>query len=165
MPTDFLSVLQALNDARVRYVLVGGLAVLLHGVDRLTADIDLVVDLAPAPAAKAVETLLELGFKAHAPVDPRQFADPVVRARWQLESGMLVLSFWDPENRRPTVDLFANNPMDFELLYRDSVALRLSPPTTVRVASIAHLIAIKRAAGRPKDLDDAARLEQLGAQP
>jgi hypothetical protein len=109
--------------------------------------------------------LLELGFKAHAPVDPRQFADPVVRARWQLESGMLVLSFWDPENRRPTVDLFANNPMDFELLYRDSVALRLSPPTTVRVASIAHLIAIKRAAGRPKDLDDAARLEQLGAQP
>jgi len=164
MPTDFLSVLQALNDARVRYVLVGGLAVLLHGVDRLTADIDLVVDLAPAPAAKAVETLLELGFKAHAPVDPRQFADPVVRARWQLESGMLVLSFWDPENRRPTVDLFANNPMDFELLYRDSVALRLSP-TTVRVASIAHLIAIKRAAGRPKDLDDAARLEQLGAQP
>jgi len=40
MPTDFLSVLQGLNDAQVRYVLVGGLAVLLHGVDRLTADID-----------------------------------------------------------------------------------------------------------------------------
>jgi hypothetical protein len=77
---------------------------------------------------------------------------------------MLVLSFWDPENRRPTVDLFANNPMDFELLYRDSVAMSLAP-TTVRVASIAHLIAIKRAAGRPKDLDDAARLEQLGSRP
>jgi len=54
--------------------------------------------------------------------------------------------------------------MDFELLYRDSVAMSLAP-TTVRVASIAHLIAIKRAAGRPKDLDDAARLEQLGARP
>jgi hypothetical protein len=164
MPTDFISVLQGLNDAQVRYVVVGGLAVLLHGVDRLTADIDLVVDLAPDQAANAVETLLKLGFKAHAPVDPRQFADPVVRARWQLESGMLVMSFWDPENRRPTVDLFANNPMDFELLYRDSVAMSLAP-TTVRVASIAHLIAIKRAAGRPKDLDDAARLEQLGARP
>jgi hypothetical protein len=164
MPTDFLSVLQGLNDARVRYVLVGGLAVLLHGVDRLTADIDLVVDLAPEQAAKAVATLLGLGFKAHAPVDPRQFADPDVRARWQVESGMLVFSFWDPENRRPTVDLFANNPMDFELLYRDSVELSLAP-TTVRVASIAHLIAIKRAAGRAKDLEDAARLEQLGAKP
>jgi hypothetical protein len=77
---------------------------------------------------------------------------------------MLILSFWDPENRRPTVDLFANYPMDFELLYRDSVELSLAP-TSVRVASITHLIAIKRAAGRAKDLEDAARLAQLGVEP
>ena len=52
MPTDFLRVLQALEVAGVRYVLVGGLAVLLHGIDRLTADIDLVVDLAPEQARR-----------------------------------------------------------------------------------------------------------------
>jgi hypothetical protein len=34
---------------------------------------------------------------------------------------MVVMSFWDPENRRPTVDLFADYPMDFELLFRDSL--------------------------------------------
>jgi len=45
MPTDFISVLDELRQANVRYVLVGGLAVLLHGIDRLTADIDLVIDL------------------------------------------------------------------------------------------------------------------------
>ncbi len=73
---------------------------------------------------------------------------------------MVVLSLWDPENRRPTVDLFADYPMDFELLYKDSMLLPLGA-TTVRVASIDHLIAIKRAAGRPKDLDDANRLAGL----
>ncbi len=63
MPTDFLSVLRALQDAKVRYVLVGGLAVLLQGVDRLTAVIDLIVDLAPGQASRAVETLLAIGFR------------------------------------------------------------------------------------------------------
>ncbi len=160
MPTDFLSVLRAFQEAGVRYVLVGGLAVLLHGIDRLTADIDLVVDLAPEQASKAVETLLALGFRTHAPVDARQFADATVRKSWQTESGMLVLSFWDPQNQRPTVDLFADYPMDFEVLYAHSLLLPLAA-TSVRVASVEHLIAIKRAAGRSKDLDDANRLADL----
>lgn len=73
---------------------------------------------------------------------------------------MLVLSFWDPQNRRPTVDLFADYPMDFKALYADSQLLPLAT-TNVRVASIAHLIAIKQAAGRPKDLDDVKRLVEL----
>jgi hypothetical protein len=61
MPTDFLSVLKASQDGRVRYVRVGSVAVPLHGVDRLTADIDLVVDLAPDEAARAIDTLREPG--------------------------------------------------------------------------------------------------------
>jgi hypothetical protein len=160
MPTDFLSVLVEFRERNIRYVLVGGLAVLLHGIDRLTADIDLVVDLAPEQASKAVDALLELGFRTQAPVDARQFADAAVRDRWRRESGMLVLSFWDPQNRRPTVDLFANYPMDFELLFRDSLLLPLAT-TTVRVASLDHLISIKRAAGRAKDLEDVDRLAEL----
>jgi hypothetical protein len=51
MPTDFLRVLRAFQDSQIRYVLVGGLAVLLHGVDRLTAAIDLVIDRASEPAS------------------------------------------------------------------------------------------------------------------
>jgi Nucleotidyl transferase AbiEii toxin, Type IV TA system len=164
MPTDFLSVLREFHDRNIRYVLVGGLAVLLHGIDRLTADIDLVVDLAPEQAVKAIDALLEMGFKAHAPVDPRLFADESVRERWRSESGMLVLSFWDPENRRPTVDLFAHYPMDFDALYSESIVLSLTN-TTVRVASIEHLIAIKRASGRPKDLEDVQRLSELPGRP
>ena len=54
MPIDFISVFQEFQRREIRHVLVGGLAVVLHGVDRLTADIDLVVDLAPEQATKAV---------------------------------------------------------------------------------------------------------------
>jgi hypothetical protein len=68
--------------------------------------------------------------------------------------------FFDPQNRRPTVNLFAQYPMDFEILYRDSLLLPLSG-TNVRIASVAHLITIKQAAGRPKDLEDVKRLAEL----
>ncbi|MFO1468808.1 MAG: hypothetical protein U1F35_20570 [Steroidobacteraceae bacterium] len=118
------------------------------------------LDRAEVQASRAVETLLAAGFKAVAPVDPLTFADADVRSRWKSDSGMLVLSFWDPGHRRPTVDIFCEYPMDFESLFRDSGLLTLSG-TKVRVASIDHLIAIKRAAGRPKDLEDASRLAQL----
>jgi Nucleotidyl transferase AbiEii toxin, Type IV TA system len=160
MPTDFLRVLKTFQDAQVRYVLVGGLAVLLHGVDRLTADIDLVVDLAPEQASRAIEALLAMGLKTQAPVDARQFADPVRRRQWREEHSMVVLSFWDPQNRCPTVDLFTDYPMDFEKLFAASVLMPLSG-TDVRVASVQHLIDIKRAAGRPRDLEDAMRLAQV----
>ncbi|MGA9027172.1 MAG: hypothetical protein WB440_14045 [Steroidobacteraceae bacterium] len=78
----------------------------------------------------------------------------------QSGPGMVVLSFWDPQNRRPTVDLFAEYPMDFDRLYEDSQLFSLAG-TPARVASIEHLIAIKRAAGRAKDLEDVARLTEL----
>jgi hypothetical protein len=96
-------------------------------------------------------------------VDPREFADPAVRRRWRETSGLVVLSFWDPQNRSPTVDVFADYPMDFETMFAKAVIVPLSG-TQVRIASVEDLVAIKRAAGRPRDLEDAARLVQLAAE-
>ncbi|MBI5500125.1 MAG: hypothetical protein HY907_07765 [Deltaproteobacteria bacterium] len=72
-------IVDALNRGGVRYVIVGGLATVLHGFPRLTADIDLVVDLQPAEARRAIEALLRLGFRPRPPVDPYDFAEIVRR--------------------------------------------------------------------------------------
>ncbi|MEE8125697.1 MAG: hypothetical protein V3T42_07795 [Nitrospirales bacterium] len=48
----FAPFFDALNRANLRYVVVGGLATVLHGYTRLTVDIDLMVDLAPDQAKK-----------------------------------------------------------------------------------------------------------------
>lgn len=160
MPTDFLSLFAMLEAAGVRYVVVGGLAVLLHGVDRITADVDLVVDLAPEEATRVVNVLVNAGMRPALPVDVSQFADPEIRQSWRRQQGMQVLSFWDPENRRPTVDLFTESPMDFERLWSQAEAMTISG-FRIRVASVAHLVEIKLQAGRSRDLEDVARLEQL----
>ena len=67
MPTDFIGLFAVLTAARVRFVVVGGLAVLLHGLDRLTADVDLVIDLSTEAATDTVRALTAAGYRVWAP--------------------------------------------------------------------------------------------------
>jgi hypothetical protein len=156
----FEPIVEALNRNHVRYVVVGGVAVVLHGHARLTADLDLAVDLSPSEARNAVETLVALGFTPRAPVDPSGFADPSTRARWIAEQGMKVFSMWDPANPMRSVDLFVDNPVDFEELWAGSELIPLVG-TEVRVASIPDLIRLKQLAGRPEDRLDIEALETI----
>ena len=62
MPTDFVRLFGILAAARVRFVVVCGLALLLHGLDRLTADVGLVIDLSADAARDAVRALTGAGY-------------------------------------------------------------------------------------------------------
>ena len=71
---------------------------------------------------------------------------------------MQVLSFWDTRRTRPDVDIFVEYPLDFEALYTQSVSVTLGRGT-YRIASVEHLIAMKRKAGRDKDMRDIEELQ------
>jgi hypothetical protein len=156
----FEPLFDALNRAGVRYVVVGGFATVLHGHARLTADIDIVVDLVPDEAKKVVEALTSLGFRPRAPVDPLAFADPVIRQQWVKDKGMRVFSLWDPANPMLEVDLFAEHPIEFEGLWNRAEIVTLTS-TAVRIAAIPDLVHLKRLAGRPQDLTDIEALELI----
>lgn len=153
-------VLSALNERAVPYVVVGGIAVVLHGHARLTVDLDLVVDLAVGPAREAIHALVELGFQPRLPVSADDFADPAIRTDWVEHRHLQVFSLYDPVNPVREVDLFATYPLPFdELLAGSTVAVVGSTP--VRIASIEHLIAMKEAAGRVRDAADIEALRRL----
>lgn len=156
----FEPIFAGLETGGVRYVVVGGLAVVLHGYARLTADIDLVVDQAPDEAPKAIRVLSSLGFVPRAPVNADDYADPDVRRAWFDEKGMRVLSLWDPHHPMREIDLFVENPIDFDLLYERSQLVALTT-TTVRIASIEDLIQLKRIANRPEDQRDIEALQAI----
>jgi hypothetical protein len=90
--SELLRVLAALEHAKVRYLVVGGVAVVLHGHLRVTADLDLVVDLDPANARAARTALAGLGYRARAPVPLEQFADASIGQSWIDEKGLTVFS-------------------------------------------------------------------------
>lgn len=153
-------VFAALDDAGVRYVVVGGVAVVLQGHPRMTVDLDLVVELTPEGARAAVEALLALGLQSRLPVDPFTFADEQVRRDWIENRNLQVFSLYDPENPMREVDLFASYPLPFEDLVRDAQS-KLVGALQVPVASVQHLVTMKKAAGRPQDLEDVAALQAL----
>jgi hypothetical protein len=160
MPTDFLSLFALITAAQVPYVVVDGLAMLLHGIDRVTGDIDLVIDLAPGPSTDLVTTLINAGYRSFAPVDPALLANEAIREQWRLVQGMEVFSLWDATNRRPTVDVLLACPIPFTELLKDSVIVTLGA-VQIRVASVAHLMDMKQQTARPRDLEDVERLRLL----
>ena len=160
----FEETILALNRAEVRYIVVGGLAVVLHGHPRLTVDLDLVVDLASEEARKTVDVLSGSGMVPVVPVNPRGFADPETRRGWIEDKGMQVLGFRHPQDDLRRVDLFVEDVGDFERLWDDSVMIPLGS-TPVRVASLPDLMEMKRTAGRAQDLADIEALQALQGEP
>jgi hypothetical protein len=148
-----------LDESGVRFVVVGGLAVLLHGHVRLTVDTDLVLDLEPASARRAVDTLLAAGYRPSVPEDPAGFADPERRAEWIRAKGLTDFSWHHVDDPLRVVDLFFESPIPFEELWRRSVEKPFRR-RRVHVASIPDLVT-KRRAGRPQDLEDIAALERI----
>jgi len=151
---------RALNASSARYVVVGGVATVLHGYARLTADIDLVIDLEREPVLAVVQALTDLGLRPRAPVEPTAFADPETRERWRREKGMQVFSLYDPAEPLLSVDLFVNHPIDFGELWTRAKRCDLGS-VSIRIASIPDLIRLKRLADRPRDREDIAKLEQI----
>ncbi|MGH2727284.1 MAG: hypothetical protein ACRDKS_09955, partial [Actinomycetota bacterium] len=159
-------IFEALNARGVRYLVVGGLAVVLHGYARLTVDLDLMNDPTPEESLKAVTAPADLGFRPRLPVEPEAFADPRQRRDWVQNRNLRVFSMFDPTDPLREVDLFVDEPMPFEELWARSVEMPLAT-TTVRVISRRDLIEMKRMAGRARDhrrrsivTDDADRPEE-----
>lgn len=153
-------VLGALNAGGVRYLVVGGIAVVLHGYLRTTADLDLVIQLAPDNVRKALEALETLGYRPRAPVPLRGFADEAMRGRWVREKGLVVFSLWSPDRSGLEVDLFAEEPFDFEAVFARSLEVPLDRESA-RVIGLDDLLAMKRRVGRHRDREDVEALEAL----
>lgn len=157
----FEAVAEALNDAGVRYLVAGGLAVNAHGYLRLTVDIDLVIALDAGNVVAAFNALSQIGYRPSVPITAEQFADPEQRQRWIEDKGMKVLNFFSDRHRETPLDVFVYEPFDFQNEFDAAMTGELRPGLLVRFVSIPTLIHMKEAAGRLKDQDDIQHLRWM----
>jgi len=156
------SLVAALNAAEVRYLLVGGLAVIAHGYTRLTQDIDVVLDLDDRQGvATALSALAALGYRPRAPVPLDQFADPVRRREWQTDKDMIVFSLYRDGGDVTELDLFIAAPFPFADAWRDRHLAEVDAGVVAPFVDVARLCAMKEVAGRPKDREDLRVLRSL----
>jgi len=149
-----LRVGNALDTAGVRYALVGGYAVALHGAVRGTVDVDLILrwDLHNLEAAEAA--LGGLGLVSRLPVAAEsiyRFRDEYIRDR-----NLIAWNFYNPQDLTEQVDIVISE----DLKGKRTIKMQtLDGP--IRVLARKDLIAMKQTSGRPQDLADVEALERL----
>lgn len=152
---------RTLNAAGVPFLVVGGLAVNAHGYGRQTADVDLVIRLDPTTIENAFRALDSIGYRPRVPVTAADLSDTVRRTRLTAEKGMTVIGFHSDTHRETPVDVFANEPFDFETEYARALVEDVAPGVPVRIVQLDTLLRLKQSAGRPQDLADIAELTLL----
>lgn len=154
------AIVRSLNEAGVRYLIVGGLAVVAHGYTRFTADMDLVLALDDDNVGDAIRALAALGYRPRAPVDFIDFADPRKRHAWIQDKGLAVFSVFSPSHPATEIDMFVETPFDFDHAWQNCLRVEVAPGTEACFVGLDDLIDMKRSVGRPQDLDDVRHLEQ-----
>lgn len=152
------AILHTLNHAEVRYMIAGGVAVNIHGYQRLTHDLDLVIRLDKNNILNALGALKELGYRPNIPVTAEEFADSSQRKNWIDSKHMQVLPLTSPQHPETTLDIFVNEPFDFDVEYHKTEPVELDRNLHVKLVSIPTLIDMKREAGRDRDRDDIKHL-------
>jgi hypothetical protein len=143
-------VIAALNEADVRFVIVGGLAVAAHGVVRATHDLDLVPDPDLSNVATLAACLTELGgtHPIEGALTGDNLARPAAITIRTRHGDVQVL------NRMPAIP-------PWRQLYAERVTVKLPDGPRAPICSLAHLRAMKRAAGRARDQVDLAELDAV----
>ena len=152
--------LQSLSDEHVQYVLVGGLAVQLHGFLRSTFDIDLVLAMNDENLVRFIAVAKQYGLVPVIPVPMDSLRNARLIDQWQREKGMLAFALREPRIGGSVVDVLVRSDVPYDTLMANAVAGELFG-RKVWIASIDDLLVMKRIANRPKDQLDVAALEKI----
>lgn len=156
----FENVFRALNKAKIRYLVVGGVAVNIYGHSRFTGDIDILLLLEKPNLEKMDKVMKELRYKERLPVAVEDLQDHKQVKKWLKEKGMTAFAFFPPVENPLMIDILVEESLKFEKAEKNKVVKKFDG-ISIPVISIEDLIRMKKKANRPKDLEDLAALKLL----
>lgn len=141
---DFKEFIESLNANDVRYLLVGGYAVALHGHPRYTKDMDVWVEMSDENAARIVRALEQFGFSSLE-----------LKAKDFLEPDQIIQLGYPPRR----IDVMTTLPgVEFTECFKGRLVVDIEG-VSVNFIDLEHLKKNKRASGRYQDLADLENLE------
>lgn len=156
----FESIFKALEKRRVKYLVIGGIAVNFHGYNRVTGDLDLLVGLDEENLKKFIEAVKSLGWRPRLPVSLEDFTDSEKRKSWIKEKGMKVFSIYNPKKEAEHVDIMTETYLDFDKAYKNKKMISANN-IKISLVSIPDLIRLKKIAGRGRDKIDIMALKKI----
>ncbi|MGH8559110.1 MAG: hypothetical protein ACRESZ_16970, partial [Methylococcales bacterium] len=126
----------------VDYLLIGGLAVSLHGVERATMDVDITVATNPENLAHLIDAARELGLTPVLPVSLESLANLELLRRWHKERNLEAFALRTPDLAGVTLDVLLFPPVEFPGMAQRAAIFQVAG-IAIRVAAIDDLIALK----------------------
>ncbi len=143
LPRDFKEFLKLLDKHGVEYLLIGGYAVSYYGYPRPTSDMDVWIAMHPDNASRITAAVREFGFST-----------PELNEQLFMERGSIV-RMGQPPMRLEILN--AIDGVEFKQAFKGRTIDKIDGQV-VNLISLKHLKLNKKAAGRPKDLDDLSKL-------
>ena len=152
--TDFATLIRLLSENEVEFIIVGGAAATAHGSARLTLDLDIVYKRSPRNIESVVNALRRTQPYLRG-------APPGLPFEWSVETIQKGLNF-TLTTTLGVLDLLGEivGGGGYEQLLPDTIIIEVSGIECLCLG-LERLIQVKRAAGRPKDLETIAELERI----
>lgn len=150
----------ALNDAGVRYLVVGGVAMNLLGYPRFTGDIDILLALDDANLKRMARLMQGMGYERRIPVDVQELSEEGHVLRLMKEKNLIAYTFSNAATPQFSIDVIVGESLEFASYAKDALHIAVWN-IEIPVVSIDDLIGMKRKSTRKKDADDVALLLEL----
>lgn len=151
--TVFEKVFFALNKTNVKYLVIGGVAVNLHGYVRFTGDLDLLLLLNKENLARIDKVMKRLKYSERLPVSIKELGDIKKVQRWIKEKNLKAYTFNPPPGNLLQIDIIINESLKFAQFYKRKL-IKTMGKLKIPVVSINDIIEMKKRAKRDKDIMD-----------
>ena len=156
----YFDILKAFQEEKVKYLVVGGFAVYLHGVPRVTNDLDVIISFDPENVMKVQKVMAALGYVPRLPgVKTEYLANKEILDDWIKNRNMLVFTFFQPASHYRQLDILLVHPLDFNAAYRRKKTIE-SGKDKINIVTANDLIKMKKYSGREQDLSDIEHLKR-----
>ena len=156
----FEEIFRHLHENKIRYLLIGGVAVNLHGFSRTTDDLDLWIDLEQKNINKFSKVVKSIGWKPKIPESVESLGNAKKRKSWIKEKDMKVFSIYNPLNLIEQADIMVREYIDFKSAYKRREEL-IADTIKISLMSIPDLIRLKKIAARERDVLDIRALNRI----
>ncbi len=154
----YLDLFRTLQEESVDYVVVGGLAINLHGVERATMDVDLVLAMDESNLRRFLAAATRLKLKPSLPVSIESLCDAKQLDAWVREKHLIAFSLRPASPNVPTVDIIVRPAVPFEQMHGNRIEKEVGG-VRLSLASIDDLISLKTGTGRKQDASDIEALK------
>jgi hypothetical protein len=157
---EFLELFRLLDERKVRYLICGGLAVSIYGIQRTTADIDLLVDFDKENLTNFLSAMKLLSYVGALPFSLEILANEQERKGLIEKKNLIAYSFYNSRKNTFLIDVLIKVPFSFQELWEKRTE-RSFGTTIINIVGITDLIELKKIAGREQDEKDVLLLSKF----